>query len=51
MIVGGFIPPEDVSFLLSKGVRKVFGPGSKMEDIVNHVKELAAENVQCNTKA
>jgi len=33
VVVGGIIPPDDVPFLLEKGVAAVFGPGSSTTDI------------------
>ncbi|RMH59242.1 MAG: cobalamin B12-binding domain-containing protein [Candidatus Hydrogenedentota bacterium] len=40
---GGTIPPEDVSELEQAGIRRVFGPGSSLEEIIAAVKELAEE--------
>lgn len=34
LFIGGIIPPEDVTLLLSAGVRQVFPPGSTLIDIV-----------------
>lgn len=36
--VGGIVPDEDVDQLINMGVRKVFGPGSSTEDIVNDMR-------------
>ncbi len=34
VIAGGIIPEEDVPFLKSKGVLAVFGPGTRIQEIV-----------------
>ncbi len=43
VIAGGVIPPKDHEFLLKKGVKGVFGPGTKIAeaalDILNQIKQ------------
>lgn len=34
---GGIIPEEDIPFLKEKGVKEIFTPGSKLEDILSWV--------------
>ena len=41
VVVGGIIPDGDVSSLESSGVAKVFGPGSRVEDIVGYIQAEA----------
>jgi len=41
VIVGGIIPREDIPILKEMGVKGVFGPGTKMEQVVEFVKRLA----------
>jgi methylmalonyl-CoA mutase C-terminal domain/subunit len=36
---GGIIPEEDIPGLEAAGVRKVFGPGTRLEEIVRWVRE------------
>ena len=43
VIVGGIIPPKDVSILKSIGIKDVFGPGSNSKDIVKRVREIISE--------
>lgn len=42
IIGGGIIPEEDISYLKEKGIKAIFGPGSRVKDIAefirNHVK-------------
>lgn len=38
VVVGGIIPDGDVTELESGGVAKVFGPGSRVEDIVGYIR-------------
>jgi len=40
VIVGGIIPREDIPILREMGVKEVFGPGTKMEQVVEFVKHL-----------
>jgi methylmalonyl-CoA mutase C-terminal domain/subunit len=39
VVAGGIIPEEDVSLLKQKGIKGVFGPGSRIEDIVKFIRE------------
>jgi len=41
LVVGGIIPPEDVTYLKSLGVDAVFGPGSDTRTIASTIKETA----------
>lgn len=41
VVVGGIIPDGDVVTLEADGVAKVFGPGSRVEDIVAYIEEAA----------
>ena len=43
VIVGGIIPDSDIEELESGGVAKVFGPGSRVEDIVTYIQRRASE--------
>ncbi|AEH50995.1 cobalamin B12-binding domain-containing protein [Pseudothermotoga thermarum] len=45
IIVGGIIPPEDVPILLNMGVKKVFGPGTLLSEIIKEVKAILEEGV------
>jgi methylmalonyl-CoA mutase C-terminal domain/subunit len=42
VFAGGVIPPEDASFLQSKGIAKIFGPGADTREIVKFVREKCA---------
>jgi methylmalonyl-CoA mutase, C-terminal domain len=39
VIGGGIIPEEDIPFLKEKGMREIFGPGSRVEDIANFIRQ------------
>jgi len=39
VIAGGIIPEEDVLSLKQKGVRRVFGPGTDIEEIAKFIRE------------
>jgi methylmalonyl-CoA mutase C-terminal domain/subunit len=39
VIGGGIIPEDDIISLKEKGIRAIFGPGSRVEDIANFIKE------------
>ena len=39
VIVGGIIPDEDIPKLKDIGVKAVFGPGSKVADVVKFIKD------------
>lgn len=46
VVIGGIVPPEDISKLKSMGVREVFIPGTFMTDIVASFKRIAdSENM------
>jgi methylmalonyl-CoA mutase cobalamin-binding domain/chain len=47
VVAGGIIPEEDVAELTGKGVRKVFGPGTKLAEITAWV----AAEVRPRTRA
>ncbi len=40
VIGGGIIPEEDIEELKNKGIKKVFTPGTPMEEIINTFREL-----------
>lgn len=46
VIGGGVIPNEDISFLLEKGVKKVFTSGSSTESLANYIQELIDPKVE-----
>jgi methylmalonyl-CoA mutase C-terminal domain/subunit len=39
VIGGGIIPKDDIPFLKQKGVSEIFGPGSRVEDIANFIRQ------------
>lgn len=43
IIVGGIIPEEDKPVLLKLGVKAIAGPGSPLEDVIETVRKVAAE--------
>ncbi len=43
VVVGGIVPDEDESMLISAGVSRVFHPGSTRDEIVSEVDGLARE--------
>ena len=43
VVVGGIIPDADIEELEAGGVAKVFGPGSRVEDIVTYIQRRASE--------
>ena len=43
VIVGGIVPDNEEQQLLDAGVRKVFHPGSTMDDITTQIRAFAAE--------
>ncbi|HOJ87440.1 MAG TPA: cobalamin B12-binding domain-containing protein [Pseudothermotoga sp.] len=45
VFVGGIIPQDDVPQLLQVGVKKVFGPGTPLSEIVQEVKSILQEGV------
>ena len=40
VILGGFIQPEDIPLLKEKGVKEVFGIGTRMDVIIRFIQEL-----------
>jgi len=42
IILGGFIQPEDIKELKDMGVSEVFGINTRLDDIVEYIKNLAA---------
>jgi len=40
VIGGGIMPEEDQKELLKRGVKKIFGPGTRLDEIVRYVREL-----------
>ncbi len=43
VVIGGIIPPEDVSVMRQAGVAEVFQPEDSMESIIARINELAAQ--------
>jgi methylmalonyl-CoA mutase C-terminal domain/subunit len=41
VIAGGIIPEDDIPALKKMGIKAVFGPGTKMADIIDTIKKLA----------
>lgn len=39
VVGGGVIPESDIPFLKSKGVKEIFTPGSRTDDLINFIKE------------
>ena len=39
LVAGGIIPDEDVSALKEMGVKRVFGPGTRTDDIISFIRE------------
>lgn len=39
IIGGGVIPEGDTAFLKEKGIKKIFGPGARTEDIANFIRK------------
>jgi len=44
IILGGIIPECDISELKEMGVKEVFGPGARIEDIVNYINGMAIKS-------
>lgn len=44
VIGGGIIPPEDVPRLKETGVREIFAPGTRTDDIANFIKSNVHKN-------
>lgn len=45
VVVGGLIPKEDHAKLLSSGVSAIFGVGTKVDDLVDHLMTQCQEKV------
>jgi methylmalonyl-CoA mutase C-terminal domain/subunit len=43
VVVGGIVPDEDEAMLLEAGVARVFHPGTALEEIAAHIRELAGQ--------
>jgi methylmalonyl-CoA mutase C-terminal domain/subunit len=43
VVVGGVLPPSDRGYLLERGVRTIFGAGTRPADIVAGIRDLVAE--------
>jgi methylmalonyl-CoA mutase, C-terminal domain len=43
VIVGGIVPDEDEAELLASGVKRVFHPGSALDDIVDEIHRVTRE--------
>ncbi len=43
VVGGGVIPESDIPFLKEKGVREIFTPGSRTDDLINFIKENVPE--------
>jgi methylmalonyl-CoA mutase C-terminal domain/subunit len=43
VVVGGIVPDNEEALLLSSGVRRVFHPGSTMDEITTTIREYARE--------
>lgn len=50
VIAGGIIPEEDFAALHQMGVRKVFGPGTPLQEIVDSIRQVVAEKKRKATK-
>lgn len=44
VFLGGIIPEEDIPTLKANGISAIFGPGTRMETIVNTIREAVAAN-------
>jgi methylmalonyl-CoA mutase C-terminal domain/subunit len=43
VIGGGIIPDEDIPYLMERGVKAIFGPGTRLKDIADFIRN----NVKC----
>jgi methylmalonyl-CoA mutase C-terminal domain/subunit len=43
VIGGGIIPPEDVPLLKEKGVKEVFGPGTRIGEVADFIRQNVAK--------
>jgi len=39
VIGGGIIPPDDVPLLREKGIKGIFGPGTRIKDVASFIRE------------
>jgi methylmalonyl-CoA mutase C-terminal domain/subunit len=42
---GGIIPPEDMAALETKGIGRLFGPGTPTSDLIKYIQAWASTNV------
>jgi methylmalonyl-CoA mutase, C-terminal domain len=40
IFLGGIVPTDDIPELLAMGVSQVFGPGTEMQTIISHVRDV-----------
>lgn len=40
---GGIIPPEDIPFLKSQGIREIFPPGTRIHEVVDFIESVLKE--------
>jgi methylmalonyl-CoA mutase C-terminal domain/subunit len=43
VVVGGIVPDNEEALLLESGVRKVFHPGTPLDDITREMRDYARE--------
>lgn len=43
VVGGGVIPAEDISFLLEKGIKRIFTSGSSIEELATYIQHLVGE--------
>ena len=41
---GGIIPPKDMDVLQKKGVGKLFGPGTPVQDTIDYINDWVENN-------
>jgi len=51
VVVGGIVPDNEEPMLLEAGVRRVFHPGSTLDDITARIREYAREARQARAAA
>lgn len=44
LIGGGIIPDEDIPYLVQKGFKKIFGPGTRIEDVADFIRKNVKPN-------
>jgi methylmalonyl-CoA mutase C-terminal domain/subunit len=42
---GGIIPPEDMEALKSRGIGRLFGPGTPTSDLISYITSWASEHL------